>query len=266
MIPADDLRFKQIEDQYFTLRGKLETSRLTREQFEAALKELMVQDAQGRWWMLGPDSGKWHVHDGQSWVEANPYPSANQTGSVPARPAILPGQQTTMGIPASPPTPKAKRGGCGRTIGCGCLALILLLLVGGGGGYLAFQTGMITPATLLNLVGMGPGYIEVNNFRDDAIQVTIRQMDVAKDSTAISSGLNLKAFDVNSHRVENPGRYRVEFRATRGGADLGNCALTIRSGDQYQFVATPEQLIVNRANNPASVGTDLIVASSKFCR
>lgn len=265
MNPVDHSRYKQVEDEYFILRGKLETGRLTREQFEATLKELMLQDAQGRWWMLGPDTGKWYVHEEQSWVEANPYPSANQTESVSPRPMTLPASGQTQSVVPSP-APKAKSGGCGRTIGCGCLALILLLLVGGGGGYLAFQNGMITPATLLNLVGMGPGYIEVNNFRDDAIQVTIRQMDVAKDSTAISSGLNLKAFDINSHRVENPGRYRVEFRATRGGADLGNCALTIRSGDQYQFVATPEQLIVNRANNPASVGTDLIVASSKFCR
>jgi hypothetical protein len=265
MNPVDPSRYKQVEDEYFVLRGKLETKRINREQFEAALKELMVQDAQGRWWMLQPDSGRWYVHEGQSWVEANPYPGANQAASAAPRPTTLPESGQSIAV-APLPAPKTRGIGYGRIITCGCLALILLLLVGGGGGYLAYQNGMITPATLLNLAGMGPALIEVNNFRDDAIQVTIRQMDAPKDSTPISSGLNLNAFDVNSHRVENPGRYRVEFRATRGGTDLGNCVLTIRSGDQYQFVATPERLIVNRANSPASVGTDLIVATSNFCR
>ena len=41
-------QFRQAEDQYFLLKGQLETGRITREQFDAALKELMIQDAQGR--------------------------------------------------------------------------------------------------------------------------------------------------------------------------------------------------------------------------
>ncbi|MDE3091655.1 MAG: collagenase, partial [Chloroflexota bacterium] len=65
-------RFRQAEEQYFRLKGQVETGRITREQFDAAHKQLMVQDAQGRYWMLGPDSGKWYVHDGQTWVESTP--------------------------------------------------------------------------------------------------------------------------------------------------------------------------------------------------
>ena len=65
-------QFRQAEDQYFLLKGQLETGRITREQFDAALKELMIQDAQGRYWMIGADSGKWYVHDGSAWVEASP--------------------------------------------------------------------------------------------------------------------------------------------------------------------------------------------------
>ncbi len=52
-------RFQQAEDRYFLLKGQRATGRITREQFNAALKELMIQDAQGRWWMIGVDSGKW---------------------------------------------------------------------------------------------------------------------------------------------------------------------------------------------------------------
>ncbi|MBI5305454.1 MAG: PD40 domain-containing protein [Chloroflexi bacterium] len=62
--------FQRAEDEYFRLKGQLATGRITQEQFDAAVKELLIQDAQKRYWMLGPDSGKWYVHDGTTWVEA----------------------------------------------------------------------------------------------------------------------------------------------------------------------------------------------------
>ncbi|MDE3092139.1 MAG: hypothetical protein KGJ80_22420, partial [Chloroflexota bacterium] len=61
--------FKRAEDAYFRLKGQLATRRITREQFNATLKQLMVRDAQGRWWMLGAESGKWSVYDGKFWIE-----------------------------------------------------------------------------------------------------------------------------------------------------------------------------------------------------
>ena len=68
--PNSDV-FKQAEDQYFALKGRLAAGRITHEQFEAALKDLMIRDPQGRYWMLGVDSGKWFVHNGQTWVEGS---------------------------------------------------------------------------------------------------------------------------------------------------------------------------------------------------
>ncbi len=81
--------FRQAEDEYLRLKGQLAAGRITREQFDAALKQLMIPDAQGRHWMIGPDSGKWYVHDGQNWVEAQP-PSVG--GYVPAAPPIVQAQ------------------------------------------------------------------------------------------------------------------------------------------------------------------------------
>ncbi len=46
-------QFRQVEDEYFRLKGQLTSGRITREQFQATLKEMMLQDKQGRWWMLG---------------------------------------------------------------------------------------------------------------------------------------------------------------------------------------------------------------------
>jgi hypothetical protein len=93
-------RFKKAEEEYFRLKGQLATGHITREQFDAAIKELMVQDAQGRYWMLGADSGKWFVHDGQNWVRADPPVSA-----VAGRPTLLPEQ--VMPPPAYPPPARA---------------------------------------------------------------------------------------------------------------------------------------------------------------
>ncbi len=67
-----DLGFQKVEDEYLRLKGQFALGRITSEQFDAALKELMVQDAQGRYWLIGADSGKWYMHDGTDWVEAQP--------------------------------------------------------------------------------------------------------------------------------------------------------------------------------------------------
>jgi|GEM_PF-1090679 len=257
--------FQRAENEYFRLRGQLETGRITRAQFESALKHLMLQDAQGRHWTLGADSGKWHVYDGRAWIESNPYaavsPPPPPFASPPAPPA------PPIYVAQTPPSAQSKRGGCGGCGGCLIVCLVLIALVASVavGGFLAYQSGALTPATLLNLVGLGPGDIEVDNFRDDAIQVSIRQVEVAPDAAPASGALSLDPFDIKSYRAQNPGRYRVEFALKQGGT-LGTCTLTVKSGDRYQFVALPARIAVNRANNPSSVGTDFVVQTSSLCR
>ena len=95
-----DEQFTKVEAEYFRLRGKLAAGRITREQFDAALKQLMFQDAQGRWWWLGTDSGKWFVHDGQAWVEQEPYtvskPSRATSPAVPPSEPIAPRKRSTL--------------------------------------------------------------------------------------------------------------------------------------------------------------------------
>ena len=73
-------QFKKVEDDYFVLRGKLESHVITREQFEAALKDMMIQDAQRHWWMLGVNDAKWYMNDGKSWIQAEP-PQSTKTSA-----------------------------------------------------------------------------------------------------------------------------------------------------------------------------------------
>ena len=64
--------FQRTEDEYFRLKGQLTAGRITQAQFDSALKDLMLRDADGRYWMIGGEHGTWYVQDGSNWVEQNP--------------------------------------------------------------------------------------------------------------------------------------------------------------------------------------------------
>ena len=66
---------------------------------------------------------------------------------------------------------------------------MLMCVLSVGGGFWAYQSGAFTLNNLLNLVGLGPGSIEVDNFRDDKIEVKITQLEPAKDSSPIKISL-----------------------------------------------------------------------------
>ncbi|MDY7075880.1 MAG: hypothetical protein SXV54_03045 [Chloroflexota bacterium] len=64
--------FAQVERKVAQLRQELAAGRLTEEQFKARLREMMVQDKRGNWWMVGYETGEWYRHDGSDWVRADP--------------------------------------------------------------------------------------------------------------------------------------------------------------------------------------------------
>lgn len=111
-------RFKSAENEYFRLRGLLAAGRLTQQQFEAALKELMPQDAQGRYWSLGASDGKWYVHDGKAWVQSSPYSTTS---------AVAP----NLGASGLPPPPAQQgRSKTILTVIAGALVVCLCIAVG----------------------------------------------------------------------------------------------------------------------------------------
>jgi hypothetical protein len=64
--------FAQVEARVAKLRQDLAAGRLTEEQFKAQLREMMVEDGDGNWWMVGYETGEWYHHDGTDWVRADP--------------------------------------------------------------------------------------------------------------------------------------------------------------------------------------------------
>jgi hypothetical protein len=121
-------QFKSAETEYFRLKGMLASGRITKAQFEQSLRQLAVQDAQGREWILGVDNGKWYVHDGKSWVRADPYRAADSR--VHNSPALgsLPGAPNQSNAP--------------KIIAI-LLGAILVCVCAGAGIWLAVSTGLV---------------------------------------------------------------------------------------------------------------------------
>ena len=138
-------QFQQAEDNFFRLKGQLATGRITPEQFDTAVKELMIQDAQKRYWMLGPDSGKWYVHDGKTWVEAQP-PTLDLQAS----------DQPRIEIPVA----QTSRRRLSPILAIGCIALLCVLIAVGGlaaasrPGFI--NIALVNPATPTPIVPILP--------------------------------------------------------------------------------------------------------------
>jgi hypothetical protein len=69
----------QAQQRFATLRSDLQAGRLDQQRFAAEVAELRLQDADGRWWQIEPNSGGWLVWDGSKWAPATGAPV---TGSV----------------------------------------------------------------------------------------------------------------------------------------------------------------------------------------
>jgi hypothetical protein len=66
------LNFQDAEKTYRDLKQQRAAGKLTDADFEAEVAKLRHQDAQGRWWQLGVQTGEWYMHDGQKWNKSNP--------------------------------------------------------------------------------------------------------------------------------------------------------------------------------------------------
>ena len=63
--------FEEAEKTYRDLKAQHDAGKLSDTAFEAEVGKLRMQDAQGRWWQIGVQSGEWYMHDGKHWNKAN---------------------------------------------------------------------------------------------------------------------------------------------------------------------------------------------------
>jgi hypothetical protein len=69
--PAGPNPFQRVQMEHGRLQGELAAGRISRQQYEAAVNAMRVQDQSGRYWMLGAYDGIWYYYDGRSWVRTN---------------------------------------------------------------------------------------------------------------------------------------------------------------------------------------------------
>ncbi len=75
-------KFKAVEEEYQRLKTMLEQGRIDAEHMKAELKKLLVQDEQGRYWMVGGRSGEWYLHENGQWRRTDPPRAAVEAITV----------------------------------------------------------------------------------------------------------------------------------------------------------------------------------------
>ncbi len=70
--PIKPSPFDEVERKVANLRGRFQAGYITREQLQAELRNLMILDDDGRWWMIGMESNRWYFFDGKDWAQAIP--------------------------------------------------------------------------------------------------------------------------------------------------------------------------------------------------
>lgn len=96
--------FQQAQSEYRKLKADYDAGRLSEEALRDQVAKLLVEDAQGRWWSIGYETGQWYVHDGVSWVEGVP-PGPKTAASEPQAGATEPPPRSEFEPQPSPTTP-----------------------------------------------------------------------------------------------------------------------------------------------------------------
>ena len=73
--------FRNVETALSRMKRRFRNKEITKPEFVESLKKLRVRDEQGRFWMIGVQTGKWYVFDGRKWTPSHP-PSANEGKAV----------------------------------------------------------------------------------------------------------------------------------------------------------------------------------------
>lgn len=80
MKPMQD-HFKNVEKEFRQLRKKFRQKDISEIEFKKRLKDLRLQDQDGRFWTIGAQTGRWYYFDGNDWVESKP-PSIQEKKAI----------------------------------------------------------------------------------------------------------------------------------------------------------------------------------------
>ncbi|MCI0474970.1 MAG: hypothetical protein L0Y55_01870 [Anaerolineales bacterium] len=107
------MNFQEAEKTYRDLRAQHDAGKLSDSTFEAEVGKLRMQDAQGRWWQIGVQTGEWYMHDGQKWNKAKPPVTAPPADAAPSPEitAVIPRPVTNRAAAPAKAEPAPKKNG-----------------------------------------------------------------------------------------------------------------------------------------------------------
>ena len=177
---------------------------ISREQYQTALRELVVQDDQGEYWMLGVESGEWYWYDGEEWKPRTPkliLPGERQPS--PGRAAAAQKKEGEEPIPQAPSK--------GRRWGAIGLWVISALIVLGFGIFtiielisfsksrqetqLASSSPGITEEELTSSPADLAGDEELSSTTGDESGITEDAGPPHEDTDITGSGFHLRSYD-----------------------------------------------------------------------
>jgi hypothetical protein len=65
-------QFREAEATFSILRDKFKDKKISQKEFSDSLKQLRIKDDEGRFWVIGAQSGNWYAFENGEWVEAKP--------------------------------------------------------------------------------------------------------------------------------------------------------------------------------------------------
>lgn len=64
--------FRDAEEAFGQLKESYSEGKISQREFIDTLKQLRIRDDEGRFWMIGAQTGKWYYFNGEDWVQAKP--------------------------------------------------------------------------------------------------------------------------------------------------------------------------------------------------
>jgi hypothetical protein len=81
-------RFDEARQRFAVLKDRYNRGELDDAAYEAALRELIIQDEHGQYWMIGAETGGWYRYDGAAWIPQDPPGAVAPLSAAPAASAV----------------------------------------------------------------------------------------------------------------------------------------------------------------------------------
>jgi len=139
-------------------------------------------------------------------------------------------------------------------------ALIVLLF----GAKALFREGHLNKRSMKKAFGMAPAEVRMLNLRDATVNVRGARLGTDADKPE-EGALDTPPGERRIFANLRSGRYQLTFSTPEGGA-LGECTLTLRDNDAYDFIAAEHGLAIVKNGVRTDDVAELDVLTSTLCR